>query len=39
MSHVAGCAHVVMNAEYDCGGGDQECVVWHTSYIQMNSQT
>ena len=27
MSHVAMCAHVVMNEEHDCGGGDKECVV------------
>ena len=25
--YVAMCAHVVMNEEHDCGGGDQKCVV------------
>ena len=26
MSHVAVCAHVVMNAKHDCGEGDNEIV-------------
>ena len=33
MSHVAACAHVVMNAEHDRGVGDSESVVWPQYYL------
>ena len=33
MSHVGVCAHVVMNAEHDCEGGDKECVVWSQYHL------
>ena len=37
MSHVAVCAHVVMNAEHDCGEGDKECVAWPQCHLSFGT--